>query len=108
LCGRNTSPKIKNCAIIDRSDKFGGGRAIAGWRSLQSARDRGSIVKPRFDRHIYMAERHVASARHIVAAQRARVDMLRQVGADTVAAEEALEMFEKNLDIFQDHLDRLL
>lgn len=60
------------------------------------------------DSQIYQAERHVASAQHIVAAQRTRVEGLRRAGADTRAAEQALDMFEKNLEIFQDHFDRLL
>ena len=60
------------------------------------------------DSQIYQAERHLASAQHIVAAQLARVESLRRAGADTLAAEQALAIFEKNLDIFQDHFDQLV
>jgi hypothetical protein len=56
---------------------------------------------------ITQAERHIAKAQQIIAAQKVRIARLKAVGAFTLDAEHTLKVFEANLRIFEDHRDYL-
>ena len=59
------------------------------------------------DDDLATAEHHVRQAQSIVDRHKERVAHLEEVGADSLAARQMLEVFEDNLRIFKDHRDYL-
>jgi hypothetical protein len=55
-----------------------------------------------------LALRHVIDGRRIVARQRERVERLALDGHDTTDAKRTLDIFARPLNIFEDHLRRIL
>ena len=60
------------------------------------------------DNHnLSLATDYVVAVRRCVANQKARIERLRRVGADTLDAEQTLKVFEDNLRLSEENLEWL-
>ena len=78
----------------------------AGWEIIQSYQS-PHLQKTQVDDMLALANRHVIEARIIVERQRRMVRQLLAAGTDAADAKHTLDVFERILKIFEEHLQAL-
>jgi hypothetical protein len=73
-------------------------------RRTKANRDQQSLER----RHLIIADEHVAKAERVVLEQAAALESFRRDGYDTRLAEDAMTVFEANLQVMREHRELIL